>query len=143
MGKGTVFENDFLKLVLNAVAIANIADNASASPLTNVFLSLHTADPSAGNQTTNEISYTGYTRMTVARTSGGWTIVGNSASPFADITFPTSGGGTGGTATYAAVGTLTTAGAGKVLWSGVLSPTITITNGTIPVVKAGSTIIET
>jgi hypothetical protein len=32
--KGNTFENDILKLIFNATAIANIADNAAASPLT-------------------------------------------------------------------------------------------------------------
>jgi hypothetical protein len=50
--------------------------------------------------------------------------------------------GAGGTATYAAVGTVTTGGAGKVLWSGTLTPNIVVSNGTTPIVKAGSTIVE-
>jgi hypothetical protein len=44
-------ECNLLKLIFNAVAIANIADNAAASPLTNLFWALHTADPGdAGTQ---------------------------------------------------------------------------------------------
>src|SRR5262245_35265390 len=54
-GKANTFDNDLLKLIFNATPIANIADNAATSPLTNLYLSLHTADPGAGgNQTTNE-----------------------------------------------------------------------------------------
>lgn len=80
MSKGNTFENDFLKLVFNATAIANIADNAATSPLTNLYVSLHTADPGeAGDQTTSEITYTSYARVAVARTSGGWTVTANSA----------------------------------------------------------------
>ncbi len=45
MSKGNTFENDLLKLIFNATAIANIADNAGSSPLTNLYVSLHTADP--------------------------------------------------------------------------------------------------
>lgn len=45
MSKGNTFELDFLKLVFNATAIANIADNAASSPLTSLYLALHTADP--------------------------------------------------------------------------------------------------
>ncbi len=61
MSKGNTYENDILKLTFNATAIANIADNAAASPLTNLQMSLHTADPGeAGDQTTNEIAYTSY-----------------------------------------------------------------------------------
>ena len=45
MSKGNTFENDWMKLIFNATAIANIADNAASSPLTNLYVSLHTADP--------------------------------------------------------------------------------------------------
>ena len=56
-GKGTTYENDCLKLLYNAVGIASIADNAASSPNTNLYLSLHTADPRWGNQTTSEAAY--------------------------------------------------------------------------------------
>jgi hypothetical protein len=45
MSKSNAFENDLLKLIFNATAIANLADNAASSPLTNLYVSLHTADP--------------------------------------------------------------------------------------------------
>jgi hypothetical protein len=74
-GKGSTFEQDILKLIFNATAIANIADNAATSPLTNLFVALHTADPlEAGDQTSSEATYTGYARVAVLRTSGGWTV---------------------------------------------------------------------
>ena len=44
-GKTAYLENAILKLIFNGTAIANIADNASASPATGWWLSLHTADP--------------------------------------------------------------------------------------------------
>ena len=104
MSKGDTFENDLLKLILNATPIANIADNAATSPLVNVFVALHTADPGeAGTQSTSEAAYTGYGRATVARTSGGWTITGSSASPTATIPFGLCTAGTG-TATFASIG---------------------------------------
>ena len=84
MSKGDTFENDWLKLVFNATAIANMADNAATSPLTNLYVSLHTADPGeSGSQTTSEVAYTSYARVAVARTSGGWTVTANSVSPVA------------------------------------------------------------
>lgn len=142
MSKGDTFENDLLKLIFNATAIANIADNAAASPLTNLYVSLHTADPGeAGNQTTNEIAYTGYARVAVARTSGGWTVTGSSVSPAADITFGQMTAGVGGTATHAAIGTASS-GTGKILYSGALSPTIAVSNGVTPQITAGSAITE-
>ncbi len=142
MSKGNTFENDILRLIFNATAIANIADNAATSPLTNLFVSLHTADPGeAGDQTTSEISYTGYARVSVARTSGGWTVTTNSVSPTANIEFAAMTGGAGGTATHAAIGTAVS-GAGKVLYKGALSPTISVTTGVVPRITTASTITE-
>lgn len=142
MSKGNTFENDFLKLIFNATAIANIADNAASSPLTNLFVALHTADPGeAGDQTTNEISYTGYARVSVARTSGGWTVTNNSVSPGSPITFGQMTAGAGGTVTHASVG-VASSGASKILYKGAVSPTISVTNGVIPILGVGSAITE-
>jgi hypothetical protein len=81
MPKGTQFSNDFLKLVLNGTAIANIADNAGSSPLTNLYLALHTADPGVGgSQTTSEASYTGYARVAVPRSTSGFTAASGGVS---------------------------------------------------------------
>lgn len=141
MSKGNTFENDWLKLIFNATAIANIADNAASSPLTNLYVSLHTADPGeAGSQTTSECAYTSYARVAVARTSGGWTVTAASVSPVSDVSFPACTGGSE-TATYAAVGTLVS-GAGKILYSGALSPTILISSGVTPKMTNASTITE-
>lgn len=140
MPKGTTFDNDFLKLIFNATAIANLADNAGTSPLTNLYVSLHTADPGeAGSQTTSECNYTGYARQAVARTSGGFTVTANSVSPVADTSFPAPTNGTSlpQTASFFAIGTAAS-GAGKILYSGALSPTIGIANTGVTPVFAGS-----
>lgn len=141
MSKGNTFENDWLKLIFNATAIANIADNAASSPLTNLYVALHTADPGeAGSQTTSECAYTSYARVAVARTSGGFTVTANSVSPVADVAFPTCTGGTA-TATHFSIGT-DASGAGKILYSGTLTPNISISTGVPPLVKNTSTITE-
>lgn len=141
MSKGNTFENDLLKLIFNATAIANIADNAATSPLTNLYVSLHTADPGeAGDQTTSEITYTSYARVAVARTSGGWTVTGNSVSPAATISFPAGTGGSG-TATYFAVGT-DSSGTGKILYSGTVTPNIVTGNGITPRLTTATAITE-
>ena len=141
MSKGDVFENDFLKLIFNATPIANIADNAGTSPLTNLFVALHTADPGeAGNQTTSECTYTGYGRATGARTTGGWTVTNNIVTPVAAINFGLCTAGTN-TATFASVGTVLS-GTGKILWSGAISPTISISNGVTPQLTTLSTVTE-
>ena len=138
MSKGNTFENDLMKLIFNATAIANIADNAATSPLTNLYISLHTADPGeAGDQTTSETAYTSYARVAVLRSSSGWTVSTNSAVNLAAVTFPACTGGTS-TVTYFAIGTASS-GTGKILYSGALSsPTsLAISTGITPEFAAG------
>jgi hypothetical protein len=142
MSKGNTFENDWLKLIFNATAIANIADNAATSPLTNLQVSLHTADPGeAGDQTTSETAYTGYARVAVARTTGGFTVTTNSVSPVANIDFGECTASPGAAITHFAVGTASS-GAGKLLYSGTVTPNITMAVGVIPRLKTTSTITE-
>ncbi len=141
MSKTNTFENDLLKLIFNATAIANLADNAATSPLTNLYVSLHTADPGeAGNQTTNETTYTSYARVAVARTSGGWTVTTNSVSPVANIDFPTCTGGTA-TITHFGVGTASS-GAGVLYYKGTVTPNISVSSGVTPRLTTASTITE-
>jgi hypothetical protein len=141
VSKGNTFESDLLSLIFKATAIANIADNAAASPLTNLFVALHTADPGeAGDQTTSECAYTSYARVTVARTAGGWSVASGSCSPVASIDFPAATGGSE-TATFASVG-VATSGASKILYSGAISPTIVISSGVTPRLTTASTITE-
>jgi len=141
MSKSNTFENDWLKLIFNATAIANLADNAASSPLTNLYVSLHTADPGeAGNQSTNEVAYTSYARVAVARTSGGWTVTNNSVSPVANIDFPAATGGSG-TVTYFGVGSASS-GSGVLYYSGTVSPSISVTSGVTPRLTTASTITE-
>lgn len=141
MSKSNTFENDLLGLIFNGDAIANLADNAGTSPLTNLYVALHTADPGeAGNQETNEATYTSYARVAVARTSGGWTITGNSVSPTANIDFPAATGGSE-TITHVSIGTDST-GAGKILYSGAITPNIAVSTGVTPRIGTSTTITE-
>lgn len=120
MSKGDTFENDLMKLIFQATAIANLADNAATSPLTSLYVGLHTADPGeTGTQTTSEISYTGYARVAVVRTSSGWTVTNNTATNAAVVSFGACTAGSG-TATYASVGTASS-GTGKLLYSGAIT----------------------
>jgi len=140
MSKQNDFEADLLKLIFQAVAIPDLAENDTTSPATTLTVALHTGDPGeAGTQATNEIAYTGYARQTVARTTGGWAITGNSISPVANIDFPEMTGGAGGTVTFVSVGTGV---ANKMLYSGAVSPTIAVVNGVIPRITTASTITE-
>lgn len=139
--KSTTYAGNLLALLFTATAIANVADNAASSPLTNVFLSLHTASPGVGGtQTTSEAAYTSYARATVARTAGGWTVTSASVSPVTDINFPIATGGSE-TETFAAVGAAVS-GASKIFYFGSLSPNIVVTTGVTPVITTGSTVTE-
>lgn len=141
MSKGDTFENDLLKLLFNATAIGNLADNAATSPLTNLYLSLHTADPGeAGNQTTNETSYGAYARQAVPRTSSGFTVSGSSVTLTSAVSFPACTSGTA-TITHFAIGTASS-GTGKILYSGTVSPNISVSSGITPQLTVGTTITE-
>lgn len=136
--------NDWLNLILNGIAIPNIADNASVGPLTNLYISLHVATPGVGGaQTTNEAAYTGYARQAVARTPGSpaWTVGSSLATPNAAITFPTATAGSE-TETFMGIGT-SLSGAGKLLWFGSISPSILVSAGVQPQLTTATTITAT
>lgn len=144
-GKADTFELDILKLIFNAVAIGNIADNAASSPLSNLYVAFHTADPTdAGDQTSNEAAYTNYTRVAVPRTSGGWlcATVGNisTASNVSLVTFPTCGV-TGATVTHFSVG-VSSSGASKILYGGPLTAPLAISNAITPSFAAGQLLVQ-
>ena len=145
MSKSNTFENDLLLLIFNNTNIGLVGDATGlrgSSAGGSLYVSLHTADPGeAGAQNTNETTYTSYARMAVARTSGGWTVTGNSVSPAANIDFAECTGSPGSPLTHFAVGT-DAAGAGKLLYKGTLTPNITMAAGVIPRVKTTSTITE-
>jgi hypothetical protein len=140
--KTTAYCTSILALLLNATAVANVADNAASSPLTQIYLSLHTSSPGvSGNQTTNEAAYTSYARTAIARSSAGFTCAAGVATLTSAVNFPTATGGSE-TETYAGVGSASS-GAGVLYYFGPLSPTIAVSNGVTPQLTTGTTITET
>lgn len=130
MSKSNTTENDFMLYTFNATAFSW---NANA----NLYVAFHTADPGeAGNQSTSEANYTGYARVAVPRTSGGWTVTGNQAVNAALVQFPQCTAGSN-TLTYVSVGTLSS-GAGQILYSGALSSSLSVTSGIQPQFSAGA-----
>lgn len=124
-------ETAIMKLIYQAVAWGNYADNAATTPETNIVVALATADPAdTGTMATSEATYTSYARVNVARTTGGWTETSGSVSPVATIGFPAGTGGTG-TVTYFSTGK-SGGGASAVLWSGTVTPNIVTGNGVTP-----------
>ena len=140
MSKGNTFETDILALIFNATAIADLAENDTTAPATNLSVALHTADPGeAGTQLTSETAYTGYARVNVARTTGGWTVAGGSVSPVANIDFGECTASPGAAITHFSVGSTV---ANKLLYSGTVTPNITMAVGVIPRLKTTSTVTE-
>lgn len=132
-------ETAILKLIFQAVAWANYADNAASSPEANIAVALHTANPGeAGTMSTSEVTYTSYARASVARTTSGWSESAGVVSPVANIEFPAGTGGSG-TATYFSTGK-TGGGAAAILWSGTISPTIATGSGVTPRLTTASTL---
>jgi hypothetical protein len=127
-------ENAILALIFCATAWGNYADNAATTPQTNIAVGLHTADPGdAGTMSTSEATYTSYARVSVARTTGGWTVSGTSptqVAPVATIAFAAGTGGSG-TVTNFSQGK-TGGGAAAILFSGTVTPNIVTGNGVTP-----------
>lgn len=102
---GDNYESQLLQLLFNGTTIPSIAQNLASGAVTtgglaNLFVALHTADPTtatSASQQTNEVpttSYTLYARQSVARTSAGWTVTGTSVAPVNPIAFATVPSGT-------------------------------------------------
>lgn len=145
MSKSNTFENSLLLHIFNNSAIANIGD-ATGLPASatagSLYVSLHTADPGeAGSAITSETAYTGYARVARARSGAGWVVTANSVSPATDIDFGECTASPGAAITHFGV-VNTASGAGVLLYSGTLTPNITMAVGVIPRVKATSTITE-
>lgn len=104
---------------------ATVALNATSSPATNLYISLHNADPGdGGSQTTSETAYTNYARIAVARTTGGFTVTTGSGTTPSNVTNAgaisfAACGATGDTLTHFGVG-LSSSGTGTLLAYGPL-----------------------
>lgn len=137
MPKSTTTCNNILALIFNATTWNEIAENDTTSPATNLYLSLHTADPGVGgSQLTNETSYTNYVRVAVARTTGGWSAPSGGATANAALVQFAQCGVTGATITHVAIGTASS-GAGLVLYAGALNSSLAVANLIQPQFSAG------
>lgn len=118
---------------------ANIGDASglqNSATAGSFWISLHTADPGeAGTQTTNEASYTGYARVSVARSAGGWTRSVSTVSNTALVQFAQCTAGSA-TVTHFGIGTDST-GAGNLIYKGALTASLAISAGIQPQFAAG------
>jgi len=88
--KSASFANAILEHIFQNADITGIGDaggllgSETAGTLT---VAAHTANPSAGNQSTSVCNYTGYANVTVARSSAGWDVTNNVASNIEALEF--------------------------------------------------------
>lgn len=134
MSASNALETLILQLLFENANAANIGDATGlrGSSTAGVFyISLHTADPGeAGSQTTSEATYTSYARVSVARSTAGWTVSGNSVSNDSTITFPACTGGSN-TITHFGIGS-DSSGAGNLFFSGALGASLAVSSGVTP-----------
>lgn len=144
MSKADTWEAGLLDLLFKNVAFTLVGDAAGLLPSAapgNLYISLHTSDPAdAGDQTTNETAYTGYARQPCVR-GAGFTRTGNSISPSANVDFPICSAAPGGAVTHFGVGT-SVSGVGKLLYSGAISPNITLAVNVIPRLTTATAVTE-
>lgn len=134
MSKSNTFEDALLAHIFNAGAMPTLGAN--------LFVALHTADPGeAGTQATNEVTYGGYARVALPRTTAGATVLNGTATIAQHLLFPTMTSGTQSNATHVTIGVSET-GAGLVLYRGSLTNSIPLVQGAAPLLPSGSTISE-
>lgn len=140
MSASNAFETSLLQHILQNANIANIGDATGLRGSTaagSLYVGLHTADPGeAGTQATSEATYTGYARIAIARTSGGWTVSGNAFSNAAIASFAACTAGSN-TITHFSIGT-DSAGAGNLLLKGALSASLAVSAGITPSFAIGA-----
>lgn len=129
-------------LIFNNTAFAGIGDASGilgSAAAGSLYVSLHTASPGEdGTQSTGEATYTGYARVAVARTAGGWTVTGGEFENAAVVQFPAATAGSS-TVTHIGIGTASS-GPGKLLLSSALQnpSSLAVTTGIAPKFDPGT-----
>lgn len=140
MSATNAFETALLTLYFNNTDHANIGDAGglqNSATAGSFYVSLHTGDPGeAGDQTTNEATYTSYARVAVARSGAGWTISGANVSNAAAINFPAATGGSN-TITHFGIGS-DSSGAGNLFFKGALGASLAVSTGITPSFAIGA-----
>lgn len=135
------FENKLLLLLFNNTTLANIGDatglvGSSGAGSTQLALSTSALTDTDTLLTATEVAYTGYARPTQARSSGGWTVSGNTASNAALIQFGEMSAGGPDTVVHLGLGFIAT---GDVLrLAADLDADLVINNGVNPQFAIGA-----
>lgn len=131
----TASANDVLNYVLRGLA-------PSWGGATTLYVSLHSgAVGSGGNQTTNEISYTGYSRVAIARNNSTGEFASAASGATDNDNVITFGNPTGGTfpinVTHVAIGE-NASGSGTAILTAALASTLVVNLNVQPNVPAGA-----
>jgi len=128
-------ENAVLNAIFRAVAWANMLDNAASSPATTFDISLHTATGADGDaHNANEATYTGYARVSIARSTGGWDAAsGGATQNTAAITFAVCTAGSNTIQSFKII-----RGASEVIAWGDLTASLAVSAGITPQFAAGA-----
>lgn len=140
MSASNTTENAILAALFNGTTWAGYLQNVTTSAESAIALALHTADPGeAGNASTSEAAYTSYSRPSVNRNSGGWTVAGSTVNPTAIVEFPAATGGNENESFWSTV-KATGGSSALILVSGGISPAVNVTNGVTPRLTTATTI---
>lgn len=139
MSMSNAAETALLELLFLNQDWANIGDASglqNSATAGSFYVRLHTADPGeAGTGDTNEVAYTGYAPVAVARSGVGWTVTGPTVENAATIQF---GECTSGSATATHFSVCAGSGAGaQVIVSGALTASRSISAGITPLFNPG------
>jgi hypothetical protein len=140
MSATNVLENGLLSLLFENANYANVGDATGlrGSSTAGVFyISTHTANPNeTGTQTTSESAYTSYARVSVARSTSGWTVASGVADNDGAINFPQATGGSE-SETHFGIGS-DTSGTGNLFLWGALTSSLAVSSGITPSFAAGA-----
>lgn len=146
MSASNDFENELLLLLFNNTDIANIGDAAgiqNSATAGSLYVGLFEGDPGEADSAAQECNYTGYARVAVARSAGGWTVSGTAPTQAANTAVVTFGQCTAGTdtATHFAICKAGTAGVADIIISGALASSLAISTNITPQFNAGALVI--
>ena len=128
MSIGNTTETDLLTLIFNGTAL-------SWNAVTELDLHLHTADPGeAGTSATSEATYGGYALVQTDRTSGDWTVSGNTATNATLMQFAQCSSGSN-TITHVSI---TPRASTQIIASGALASSIPVSTGIRPQFESGA-----
>ena len=137
MSKTNTFEDEIMKLIFHNTGISDLGDATGIVPSTTtgvLYISLYSVSPTDSSSGT-EATYTGYTRITLARDNTKWTISGTDptrAENAVAITFPTSTS----SETINGVWVCFTVSGNPKYFATFTSP-LSVINGSIPTIQIG------